>query len=76
MDSEKKDQVLFALFSAESKGLTDAQKATHVVKMRSLYGGYWSAFAPDSSAVYSETGYYDNFKYEGKFWNVYKHRES
>lgn len=79
MDSEKKDQVLFALFSAESRGLTGSAKASHVVaKMRSVYGGYWSAWAYDSGfgSYYSEPGYYALFKYEGNIWIVYKHRES
>ena len=77
MDEEKKDQVLFAMFAAESKGLEGFQKVKHIVeKMKTLYGGRWVVmYCPaghgESYFTY-KTGFLASFKYEGNHWEVVK----
>ena len=81
MDEEKKDQVLFGMFSAESKGLDGHAKAKHIKdKMRAIHGGVWVATfwkrgEGDTSLNY-EPGFLAKFLYEGNRWHVAKASEN
>lgn len=77
MDSEKKDQILFALFSAESKGLTGRDKLIYVINnMISLHGKHWSGFTngnTDFDYIASNVESLAKFKYEEKLWVIFQH---
>lgn len=84
MDEEKKEILLFTIFTAEAKGLSLSETADHVVKnMRSRYGGYWSAVGAHKDSFHS-IFYHSYYKaasgmkavfsyYRSYHWNVYEH---
>lgn len=40
-----KDQIVFAISTAESRGLTRSKKVDHIAsKFETVYGGFWSGF--------------------------------
>ena len=73
MNEEKKEQVLFAIFSAESKGLEGFEKAGHIVrKLETLYGGKWIVAIGGVAKFYAELGFLAFFTYEENTWIVGK----
>ena len=79
MVSEMKDEILSALFNAESNGLTNLfDKTRHVKeKIGEKYEGNWAVFSfPYDSGSYCirylELGYYGSFVYKNNIWVVFK----
>lgn len=78
-NSEVKEQLLFAIFTAEKSAITGYEKLKHVaIKMESVCGGDWSLHVADSDSligcVGKEPGSLALFDYEGKVWTMYKNK--
>lgn len=77
MSQSVKDQVIFAIFSAEARGLTGKDKARSIREnMREKYGGYWNVAFGDPKmfghSIYKTAGHLGNFLYEGLEWLVWE----
>lgn len=76
MNEELKEQLMFAIFTAEAEGKTGIDKAFHIKnELRRKYGGSWTAIDKNEYSSYIEPAYgrLAVFDYEGKRWSVYEH---
>lgn len=77
MNSTMKEQLLFAIYTAENGNIVGQAKVDHIGrKMENVYGGTWSVLSRTSgySRLRRQSPYYAWFDYEGKQWFVYKNR--
>ena len=75
MSKEMKENLLFAIVTGESENKSANDMAKHIaLKMRTIYGGYWSAFA--QSYGYEKFDFkkrtYAYFDYASRHWRVYQ----
>ena len=79
MDEERKNQVLFAIFTAEVKGFEGGAKNVHIRdELRRVYGGQWVVSRIKNPGeggnvqFNAEPGFLVAFSYEGYFWQIGK----
>ena len=76
MNEEKKNNLIFAIFTAENEKKTGNDMAQDIaMRMQTVYGGYWSVFTPyyGSNKFDWTKGSFADFLYEERSWNVYQH---
>lgn len=75
MSNELKEQMMFAIFTAEASEIDTTEQIT--LKMQEKYGGLWSAVAANRRGLYlyiqPAPGHLAVFDYDGKRWYVYEH---
>lgn len=78
MDFKIKEQLLFAIYTAEKNKFVGQSKLCYVgKKMENMYGGTWTIIVYNGAGHWSlcgQTSYYAVFEHEGKHWIVYKNR--
>ena len=78
MSNEMKDQLKFAIFSAETQRLDGQHKLNHIIqKMKAKYGGNWAGFYcggwSESAFLIPNNGESASFNYDGKNWVIFKY---